>query len=370
MQRIRVLLIFGGDSSEHEISCLTARGVLAALDQNRFNVTCVGIARGGRWVMVAPDQVLDYRIGSDGSLPQVDPAFDDAVLLRTADGLELGRRSGDRIVDLVTIDVAFALLHGPFGEDGTIQGLFELMGVRYVGAGVLASSVCQDKMAMKRQLQSHQIPVGPFVGFDQHTWRTNRAAVWSQIDTLTYPLFVKPNRGGSSIGISRITGPGELEAAVATAQQHDPTVIVEQALMGVREIECAVLGSLDQGPPRVSLPGEVVLHQENAFYDFEKKYLGDQPVSLSVPAELDPYLCEQIQQVALASYLALGVEGLARVDTFVLPSGEVIVNELNTMPGFTPTSMYPMLWQVCGLDYTALVTELIDLALARPVGLR
>ncbi|MDO5286094.1 MAG: D-alanine--D-alanine ligase family protein [Actinomycetia bacterium] len=370
MEPVRVLLVFGGDSSEHEISCLTARGVLAAVDADRFRVTCVGITSQGRWVMVPPEQVSTYQIGPDGSLPTVDPSLDDAVLVRTADGLELGRRLGDRVVDLVTVDVAFALLHGPFGEDGTIQGLFELMGVRYVGAGVLASAVCQDKVAMKHQLQAHQIPVVPFVGFDQYRWQTDRAGVLGEISALGYPLFVKPSRGGSSIGISRVAGEQDLEAAVSTAQRYDPTVVVEQGLDGVREIECAVLGDPGQGEVRVSLPGEIIVGGEHSFYDFEAKYLPGQPVSLDTPARLEPQVQEQVQDLALASYRALGVEGLARVDTFVLPTGEVLVNELNTMPGFTPTSMFPRLWEVSGLGYTDLLSTLLDMALARPLGLR
>ncbi len=370
MARAHVLLVFGGDSSEHAVSCLTAAGVLAATDRDRFEVTCVGIAPGGRWVLVDEATVLAYAVGPDGALPQVTPEHPDAVLLRTPAGLEVARRDADGLAAPVAVDVAFALLHGPFGEDGTVQGLFEMMGVRYVGAGVLASAVCQDKIAMKQLLLAHGLEVGPFVGFDDRRWREERDAVLRQVDELAYPLFVKPNRGGSSIGITRVTGPEQLVAAVEHAREHDPVVIVEQGLLDVREVECAVLGGRAGGTPRASLPGEVIVHGEDKFYDFETKYLPGQGVTLAAPADLSPELVERVQEVAREAFSALGVEGLARVDTFVLPSGEVVVNELNTMPGFTTTSMYPILWGISGLDYTSLVTELLDLALARPVGLR
>ena len=366
--RSRVLLVFGGDSSEHEISCLTAGGVIRALDRDRFDVTCVGIAEGGRWVAVDEAVVRSYAIVDD-HLPTVDASLPDAVLIRTAGGADVARVDGDALVDRTPVDVAFALLHGPFGEDGTIQGLFEMMGVRYVGAGVLSSAVCQDKGAMKQQFAVHDLPTGPYVIVTDAQWRQDEKACLARIGDLAAPWFVKPARGGSSMGITRVTIAQDLPSAIAEAHDFDPQVIVEQGIMGAREIECAVLGSTD-GPPVASLPGEIDVHTESRFYDFATKYLPDQPVDLVIPADLPRETLECVRDLAVRAFVALGVEGLARVDTFVFPDGTVILNELNTMPGFTATSMYPKLWEAAGVPYTALVTRLLDLALARPLGLR
>ncbi|MBI4900863.1 MAG: D-alanine--D-alanine ligase [Actinobacteria bacterium] len=366
--RSRVLLVFGGDSSEHEVSCLTAGGVLRALDRERFDVTCVGIAKGGRWVWVDEAVVRAYAIVGD-RLPVVDDSHPDAVLVRTAVGADVARVENDVLVDRTAVDVAFALLHGPFGEDGTVQGLFEMMGVRYVGAGVLSSAVCQDKAAMKQQFSVHGLPSGPYVTVADSQWRSDPEHCLARIRTLSAPWFVKPARGGSSMGITRVTDPEQLPAAIEEARSYDPQVIVEQGIVGAREIECAVLGSLD-GPPVASLPGEIDVHTESRFYDFATKYLPDQPVSLVIPADLPADVVTRVRQLAVRAFVCLGVEGLARVDTFVLPDGSVSLNELNTMPGFTATSMYPKLWEAGGLAYTELVTRLLDLALARPLGLR
>lgn len=366
--RIRLLLVFGGDSSEHEISCLTAKGVLAAADPERFEVTCVGIARGGRWVRIDREVVASYAI-VEGRLPQVEADLQEALLVRHRGGVAVAGREGDDLVDLTPVDVAFALLHGPFGEDGTIQGLFEMNGLRYVGAGVLSSAMCQDKVAMKQQLSACGLPVGPYVTISDLRWRTDREGSLDAVDTLTYPVFVKPARGGSSIGITRVTSRSGLAVAVEAARRHDPKVIVEQGFVEMREIECAVLGDAT-GTPRTSLPGEIVVHTEDRFYDFALKYLPDQPVEVVAPADLPESVVAEVRRVAAAAFLGLDVEGLARVDTFVLPDGEVVVNEVNTMPGFTATSGYPRMWQASGVDYPALVTNLVELALARPLGLR
>jgi D-alanine-D-alanine ligase len=366
--RSRVLLVFGGDSSEHEVSCLTAGGVLRALDRERFDVTCVGIAKGGRWVWVDEAVVRGYAI-VDGRLPVVEDSHSDAVLVRTAAGADVARVENDALVDRTPVDVAFALLHGPFGEDGTVQGMFEMMGLRYVGAGVLSSAVCQDKAAMKQQFTVHGLQSGPYVTLSDSHWRSDPEDCLARIRTLSAPWFVKPARGGSSMGITRVTDPEDLPAAIAEARSYDPQVIVEQGVIGAREIECAVLGSLD-GPPVASLPGEIDVHTESRFYDFATKYLPDQPVSLVIPADLPPDVVTRVRELAVRAFLCLGVEGLARVDTFVLPDGTVSLNELNTMPGFTATSMYPKLWEAGGLAYTELVTRLLDLALSRPLGLR
>ena len=366
--RSRVLLVFGGDSSEHEVSCLTAGTVTRALDRERFDVTCVGIAKGGRWVAVDEASVRSYAIVDD-HLPTVDPSLPDAVLIRTPDGVDVARVDGDALADRTHVDVAFALLHGPFGEDGTIQGLFEMMGVRYVGAGVLSSALCQDKGAMKQQFAVHDLPTGPYVIVTKTQWATNPQECLARIGDLAAPWFVKPARGGSSMGITRVTTARDLPAAIAEAHDFDPQIIVEQGVLGAREVECAVLGSSD-GPPVASLPGEIDVHTESRFYDFATKYLPDQPVDLVIPADLPREVIESVRDLAVRAFVALGVEGLARVDTFVLSDGTVILNELNTMPGFTATSMYPKLWEAAGVSYTDLVTRLLDLALARPLGLR
>ena len=367
--RTRLLLVFGGDSSEHEISCLTAKGVLAAVDAERFDVTCVGIARGGRWVRVDRAVVESYAI-RDGRLPSVENDLQEAVLVRHRGGVAVAGRDGDLLEDVTPVDVAFALLHGPFGEDGTIQGLFEMYGLRYVGAGVLSSAVCQDKVAMKQQLAACGLPVGPYVTVTDHAWRTDPERCLDDVDRLTFPVFVKPARGGSSIGITRVTGRDGMAAAIDAARLHDPKVIVEQGFVGMREIECAVLGDSGGAAPHTSLPGEILVHTDDKFYDFTLKYLPGQPVEVVAPADLALAVSERVRDVAAAAFTGLGVEGLARVDTFVLADGEVVVNEVNTMPGFTPTSGYPLMWAATGLDYAALVTRLVELALARPVGLR
>lgn len=366
--RTRVLLVFGGVSSEHQISCLTAQGVLGAVDGDRFEVSCVGITADGRWVAVDEDVVRAYAV-SGGELPSVDPDLPEVVLHRLGAEVWLSDLDGDRLTDRTRIDVAFTLLHGPFGEDGTVQGMFEMLGVRYVGAGVLSSAVCQDKHVMKVVMEANGLPVGPYVAATDHQWRTDREAVLAAVESLAYPVFVKPARGGSSIGISRVTGSHELVAAIEQARRYDPKVIIEQGFVDAREVECAVLGTLDGGVD-ASVPGEIVVHRADAFYDFTTKYLPDQEVSLVVPAELPGHVTDEVRRLAAECCRVLEVEGIARVDTFVTREGEVVVNEANTMPGFTETSMYPLLWQASGLGYTDLITRLLDLALARPLGLR
>ncbi|MDO4784677.1 MAG: D-alanine--D-alanine ligase family protein [Propionibacteriaceae bacterium] len=368
--RVRVALIFGGDSPEHGVSCLTAASVLTAIDKNRYEVIGVGITRSGRWTQVSHDQILGYRI-VDGQVPSVADDTPDAVWLRTAAGCEVATRDGDGLRDLHGVDVAFALLHGPFGEDGTIQGLFEMMGTRYVGSGVAASANGMDKHLMKVIFESAGLPVWPYVAFDALDWRDERDRVLARIGALSYPLYVKPARGGSSLGISRVADPSGLAEAIAEAQRFDPKVIVEQGFTGAREIECAVLGDPDarQGC-RTSLTGEIRVVKDGGFYDFEAKYIADDQAELDVPADLAPEVSERVQDLARRAFRAVGAEGLARVDTFVTSDGQVWLNEINTMPGFTQISMYPALWQASGLSYPGLVGRLIELALSRPLGLR
>lgn len=368
--RPRVALVFGGESPEHGVSCLTAASVLAAIDQDRYEVIGIGITSSGRWTQVGLDEIAAYRI-VDRQVPTVPEDAPDMVWMRTANGCQVATRDGDTLRDVRDIDVAFALLHGPYGEDGTIQGMFEMLGVRYVGSGVAASAIGMDKHQMKVLFTSAGLPVWPYVAFDAIRWRDERDAILGEIAGLCYPLYVKPARGGSSLGISRIEDAAGLPAAIEEAQRFDRKVIVEQGFTDAREVECAVLGDPGaDGGCRASLTGEIRVQTDDRFYDFEAKYLADAQAELDVPAVIDAETAARVQELAVRAFRAIGAEGLARVDTFVTPAGEVWINEINTMPGFTKISMYPALWQASGLSYSALASKLIDLALERPLGLR
>ncbi|WP_344811698.1 D-alanine--D-alanine ligase family protein [Microlunatus aurantiacus] len=386
--RPRVAVVFGGSSSEHAISCLTAGSVLAAIDRDRYDVIAVGITRSGRWVVV-PDELQDRLQIVDGTLPEISEDLLDAIWLRTTTGTDLAVRAdaattpdpsdGDDLVPmpqssalarLGSLDVAFALLHGPFGEDGTIQGMFEMMGTRYVGAGVLASAVGMDKIFMKLVLAASGLPIGPFVSVLPRDWEHDRAACLEAVAALHYPLYVKPARGGSSLGITRVTESGELVAAIEHARQFDPKVIIEEGFVEARELECGVLGTLGGGLPEASQVAEIRVHTESGFYDFDAKYLPEEQVDLDVPADVDTDVAEEVRGLAVRTFEAVGCEGLARVDVFVTRDRRVYVNEINTMPGFTAHSMFPRMWAAAGMSYPELVDRLLMLALERPVGLR
>ncbi|WP_258723789.1 D-alanine--D-alanine ligase family protein [Cellulomonas sp. NS3] len=367
--RPRVLLLFGGRSGEHAISCATAGGVLRAIDRSRYDVLPVGITPGGRWVLVEDDPDLWSIV--DGRLPEVVDGPQRVLLPQAADEdavrvLEAGLVPQD----IGRVDVVLPLLHGPFGEDGTLQGMLELADVRYVGAGVLASAVGMDKHVMKLVLAGQGLPVAPFVVLRPGDFARDPEGWTEQVRGLGLPVYVKPARAGSSLGISRVDDLADLPAAVAEAERHDPKVLVETGIAG-REIECAVLGGRHGARARASLPGEIVVSDaKNGFYDFEAKYLDESAVELTCPADLPGDLVEQVQDVAVRTFEAVSCEGLARVDVFVTPDGEVVVNEINTMPGFTPFSMYPRMWEATGLTYPDLIDELLRLALERPTGLR
>lgn len=367
--RHRVAVVFGGTSSEHGVSCLTAAGVLGALDRDRFDVVGIGITRTGRWIVVDPDAISRLAV-TDGKLPELSEDAAEALLMRVSSGSELAVCEQSALSHLGPVDVALALLHGPFGEDGTIQGLFEMMGTRYVGAGVLASAVGMDKHYMKLVLAASGLPVGPFVPITSAQWRQDQTACLEAVAALHYPVFVKPARGGSSLGISKVTDPERLEAAIKVAQDYDPKIIVEQGFVGARELECGVLADLDGGPPMASAVAEIRVHNESGFYDFDAKYLPEEQVDLDVPADVRPELASEVQELAVRTFEAIGCEGLARVDVFVTHEGQVVINEINTMPGFTPHSMFPRMWAASGIPYPELVERLITLALRRPVGLR
>ncbi len=368
-QRTRVALVFGGTSPEHSISCLTAASVYRAIDRERYDVVGIGISRSGRWTQVPLDVLAGYAI-VDGVAPEVAEPDEDAVWISTADGCQVATRSGEQLMDVNDVDVAFALLHGPFGEDGTIQGMFEMMGIRYVGCGVTASAVGMDKHHMRQAFTAAGLPVGPYVVVPDRRWRHARDEVLAEVDELAFPVFVKPCRGGSSLGIVRVETPEEVPAAIEHAREFDPKVIVEAGIHG-REIECAVLGNPDLPEGCEASPlGEVRVLDADGFYDYETKYFDEDGAALDIPARVDPEVADRIRAMARRAFVALDCEGLARVDFFLTDDGEILLNEANTMPGFTEISMFPSLWQSTGMRYDELVARLVDMAAARRVGLR
>lgn len=367
-RKIRVALVFGGRSEEHSVSCSTAASVMGALDRDRYDLVPIGITRQGQWVLV-DDDPAPLRL-TPANTPEVSGGRGSVIVPMQVGDVSLRTlEPGQLPAELGQVDVVFPLLHGPFGEDGTIQGLFELADLHYVGCGVLASAVMMDKHYMKVVFEAAGLPVGPYRVITDRAWRSDREAALAGLDGLQYPVFVKPCRAGSSFGITRVTSPEGLEAAIEEARRHDPKVIVEQGIEG-REIECGVLEGHGTDAPRASLPGEIVVVKGHDFYDFDAKYLDGDSVRLTSPAELDDEVTEKVRDVARRAFEAAGCEGLARVDSFVTPDGEVVLNEINTMPGFTPTSMFPVMWAATGLVYPSLVDDLVQLALERPTGLR
>jgi D-alanine-D-alanine ligase len=365
----RVAIVFGGRSSEHAISCVTAGSVLDAIDRTAYDVIPIGIATDGRWVLESGDSERLQIKGPD-QLPSVDGERASIALLRETDSTDLVvHEPAQSPHTLGEVDVVFPLLHGPWGEDGTIQGMFEMAGVRYVGAGVLASAVGMDKAYAKILLKAAGLPVMPSATVSAREWYRDPDGVRHRVAVLGFPLFVKPARAGSSMGISKVHDPSELDAAIEEAHRHDPKALVEQAAVGAREVECGVLEALD-GTPETSVPAEIRIGGEHEFYDFAAKYLPEEHTELDVPADLPEEIATELRELAARAFEAIGCEGLARVDFFVMPDHSVVVNEINTMPGFTPTSMYPRMWAASGVDYPALVDRLIQLALRRTTGLR
>jgi D-alanine-D-alanine ligase len=346
----RVAVVFGGRSTEHSISCLSAGTVRASLEEAGYDVVPVGVTRRGAWVLAAEDQA--YALRGD-QLPEV---IDGEPVVFSGDANQPGlvTESGRR----VEVDVVFPVLHGPFGEDGTVQGLFEMAGVAYVGSGVYASAAAMDKAHMKMAFAAAGIPVSPY-----EVIRPGSGPVDGVMDRLGSPVFVKPARGGSSIGITRVASEGALSAAIETARESDPKVLIESAIVG-REVECGVLAGVDGGPAEASVPAEIVVDDRFEFYDFHAKYLADS-TTVTVPAQLPPAVTQKIQQLAIAAYEALDCAGLARVDVFACPDGSVVMNELNTMPGFTATSGYPVMWAASGIALPELVHRLVQDALHR-----
>ena len=365
----RVAVVFGGRSSEHAISCVTAGSVLEAVDREVYDVVPIGIATDGRWVLESGDTDR-LRIEGPGRLPSVDGDRASVTLTRATGATDLVvSEPSEPPRTLGEVDVVFPLLHGPWGEDGTIQGMLEMAGVRYVGAGVLASAVSMDKGYMKVVLSAAGLPVLPSVTVSVREWAADPQACRERAAALGYPLFVKPARGGSSIGISKAHDPSELDACLEEAHRYDPKALVEVSAEGAREVECGVLQALD-GTPETSLPAELRVGGDHEFYDFAAKYLPGEHTEIDVPAALPDDVTAELRGLAARAFEAVGCEGLARVDFFVMPDGSLVVNEINTMPGFTPTSMFPQMWAATGLDYPALVDRLIRLALRRGTDLR
>ncbi|GAB6983860.1 D-alanine--D-alanine ligase family protein [Nocardioides pyridinolyticus] len=365
----RVAVVFGGKSSEHAISCVTAGSVLAAIDRDQYDVVPIGIATDGRWVLESDDPER-LRITGPDELPAVDG--DRATIALAPEAASTGlvvTEPSQPPRTLGEVDVVFPLLHGPWGEDGTIQGMLEMAGVRYVGAGVLASAVSMDKAYMKVVLAAAGLPVLPSFTVTASQWGRDAPACRERAAELGYPLFVKPARGGSSIGISKAHHASELDGAIEEALRYDAKVLVEAYAADGREVECGVLQALD-GTAETSVPAEIRISGEHEFYDFAAKYLPEEHTELDIPADLPDEVVARVRDMSARAFEAVGCEGLARVDFFVLPDGRVVVNEINTMPGFTPTSMYPQMWAASGVDYPALVDRLIRLALQRDTGLR
>ena len=331
MNKSRVAIICGGKSSEHEISCFSANGILNAIDRNKFEPVLIGITKSGKWLLLPDDSNFSIV---NGALPTVPESGIEVSI--TSLGLVAGGKQ-------LAIDVAFPVLHGPYGEDGTIQGLFEMIGIKYVGSGVLASAVSMDK--------SYAKPIFAAAGLSVAAGIVVTSKNFELPSNLTFPLFVKPARSGSSRGTTKVKQKSDLASAVEHALSFDTKVIIEQAVVG-KEIECAVLQA--DGKITTSELGQISISSKFEFYDFQAKYL-DNSMELIVPADLPAGVQSKIQQAAITAFNAAGCEGLARVDFFYSTQGEIIINEINTMPGFTPTSVYPKLIEKNGINYQELI---------------
>jgi D-alanine-D-alanine ligase len=372
-RKIRVAVVFGGRSTEHAVSCASAGLVLSAIDADRYDVLPIGITTDGRWVLTAGDPA---RLAlSGGSVPSVESVAVPGAEITPRTGPGLGALQvtspGSVPQDLGEVDVVLPLLHGAYGEDGTVQGLLEMTGTKYAGAGVFASAAGMDKEYMKLIMAARGLPIGRYVVVGDRDWRAGsreRKRILDEIAELGWPVFVKPARGGSSIGISRVTVAEDLEGAIEAARAHDPKVLVEAAVDGM-EVECAVLEGIDGGPPEASVPGQVLVDSRSAFYDFEAKYLAS-AATMRIPAPVPAQAAAEIRRIACAAFDAISCEGLARVDFFYTPAGKILVNEINTMPGMTPASGFPMMWAATGLPLPQLIDRIIQTALGKRSGLR
>jgi D-alanine-D-alanine ligase len=371
-RKIRVAVVFGGRGPEHQVSCMGGGNMLSAIDRSRYEVIPVGITTEGNWVLVAD---APERLSlTDGKLPTVAAVAEPGADVVPWSGAEVVATAPAQIPQLFgDVDVVLPVLHGPYGEDGTIQGLLEMAGVRYVGAGVLASAVSMDKEYMKLIFAARGLPVGPFVVVRERDWPDVTAEpqpveakrVLDDIDALGWPLFVKPARGGSSIGTSKAHTMDELRTAIATARQYDPKVLVEAAI-DATEVEVAVLEGIDGAPPDTSMPGKLVFGES---WDFEAKYL-DPASGMVVPAPIPEAALAEIRRLAALAFDAVSCEGLARVDFFYTGRGDILVNEINTMPGLAPTSYFQRLWEGSGVPFAQVIDRLLQTALRKRPGLR
>ncbi len=353
--RLRVAVLFGGRSGEHEVSLASAKSVMEAMDEDRYEICPVGITKSGRWIIEGDPMSLLQS----GGLEEGEAGMDMSRALAVVEGDELAAKGASK-ARFPDVDVVFPVLHGTYGEDGTVQGLLELADMPYVGAGVLGSALGLDKIAQKAVLSANGLPVVPYLGMPRARWHKTPDDVLREVEeAFAYPVFVKPANLGSSVGITKAHGRDELEAGLHLAARHDRRLLVETAV-NAREVECSVLGN---DAPQASLPGEVV--PCNEFYDYQAKYI-DGDSELQIPADLDAEMVRKIQDMAVCAFLAIDCAGMARVDFFLCrDTGALYVNELNTIPGFTEISMYPKLWEASGLPYPRLIDRLIECALER-----
>jgi D-alanine-D-alanine ligase len=359
-RRLRVAVLYGGRSAEHEISLLSARFVVESLDRRRFEPVLIGIDKDGRWSL--QDEAALLAAPRDPRLVALGASMPAAALPAwPAGGLEIA--SAGAAPRKLDVDVVFPVLHGPMGEDGTVQGLLALAGVPHVGAGVLGSAVGMDKDVMKRLLAADGIPIVPHRVVRAADWARSRGSLAAEVERATgLPAFVKPANLGSSVGVSRATDAASLAAAIDEAFAWDDKAIVERGVPGVRELECAVIGNDD---PIASCVGEIVVTHRDGFYSYDAKYVDAEGSETRIPADVPETVSSRLRELAIRTFQALGCEGLARVDAFLAPDGSVYVNEINTMPGFTAISMFPKLWEASGIRAEELVARLVDLALER-----
>lgn len=350
-KKIRVGILFGGKSAEHEVSLQSAKNVADAIDKNKYEVSLIGIDKSGRWLL--PNQSQFLLNESNPKLIKLNNENEQSVTLIPQSGGELTNLTD--VESRTSIDVVFPILHGPFGEDGTVQGLLKLANIPFVGASVLGSAIGMDKDVMKRLLRDAGIPVAKFLVF-----KKGGAVDFETVSKeLGLPLFIKPANLGSSVGVSKVKNKEEFDKAITDAFQYDTKILIEETIVG-REIECSVLGNQD---PIASVPGEILPSHE--FYSYEAKYIDENGAALKIPADISEKEKEQIQELAIKTFKTLECEGLGRVDFFLKESGELVVIEINTIPGFTKISMYPQLWEASGISYTELIDRLLQLAIER-----